>query len=74
MNHRLALVQPGCITLLIKLMLVMGAVLLGGANRFLVMPGLIASLRSGDVSADKSMRRFTLTAAILSSTSPLAAG
>ena len=76
------------ITLLIKLTLVSGAVLLGGANRFVVMPGLIASLRRGDAAADKSMQKFTwilrieavvlvavlLMAAILSATSPPTAG
>ena len=80
--------HPYGITLLIKLMLVMGAVLLGGANRFVVMPGLIASLRGGDASAYNAMRHFTLIlrieavvlvavllmAAILSSTSPPTAG
>ena len=76
------------ITLLIKLTLVLGAVLLGGANRFVVMPRLIASLRSGNAGADKAMRNFTrilrieavvlvvvlLKAAILSATSPPTAG
>ncbi|MDL2353949.1 MAG: CopD family protein [Pseudomonadota bacterium] len=80
--------HPYGTTLLIKLTLVMGAVLLGGANRFIVMPGLIASLRSGDAAADRAMRQFTLIlrveavvlvgvlfmAAILSSTSPPTAG
>ena len=76
------------ITLLIKLALVLGAVLLGGANRFVVMPGLIAALRSGDAGAGKAMYKFTqilrveavvlvavlLTAAMLSATSPPTAG
>ena len=76
------------VTLLIKLALVLGAVLLGGANRFVVMPGLIAALRSGDPGADKAMHKFAhilraeavvlvavlFTAAILSATSPPTAG
>jgi putative copper resistance protein D len=80
--------HPYGITLLIKVTLVMGAVLLGGGNRFIVMPRLIASLRSGDAAADKAIRHFTLIlrieagvlvavllmAAILSSTSPPTAG
>ncbi|MDB5933805.1 MAG: copper resistance protein CopD [Massilia sp.] len=80
--------HPYGTTLLIKLTLVMGAVLLGAANRFIVMPGLIASLRSGHLAAGKATRQFTLLlrieaavlvtvlimAAILSSSSPPTAG
>lgn len=76
------------ITLLIKLTLVLVALLLGGANRFFVMPGLIVALRSGDAGADQARLQFTrvlrleavalvavlLMAAILSATSPPTAG
>lgn len=80
--------HPYGITLLIKMTLVMGAVLLGGTNRFVVMPVLIASLRSSDAAAATAMSRFTsilrieavmlvavlFMAAILSSTAPPTAG
>lgn len=75
-------------TLLIKLALVMGAAMLGGMNRFIVMPGLIAALRAGGSVAVQPARRFTMIlraealvllavlvmAASLSSTSPPTAG
>jgi putative copper resistance protein D len=74
--------------LLIKLALVATATMLGGVNRFFVMPALLVQLRA---TADKTSdlgRRFTLVlqieaivlfaalilAAVLSSTSPPAAG
>jgi putative copper resistance protein D len=75
-------------TLLVKLALVMGAALLGGMNRFMVMPGLVAALRAGGAVAETPARRFTMIlraealvllavlvmAAILSSISPPTAG
>lgn len=80
--------NPYGTTLLLKLVLVALAVMLGGANRFFVMPGLTASLRSGDLAANLLARRFTMIlrveagvllgvlilAALLSSTSPPTAG
>jgi putative copper resistance protein D len=70
--------------LLAKLALVGLAVLLGGVNRFVVMPSLLAGLGSGSPVATLAARRFTMVlrieagvllgvlmlAAILSSTSP----
>jgi putative copper resistance protein D len=70
--------------LLAKLALVGLAVLLGGINRFVVMPSLLAGLGSGSPVATLAARRFTMVlrieagvllgvlmlAAILSSTSP----
>lgn len=75
-------------TLLIKLMLVAGAVILGGANRFLVMPRLIAQLQATGQATTVAERRFAsilqieaiilfaalVLAAILSSTSPPTTG
>lgn len=75
-------------TLLVKLALVIGAALLGGMNRFMVMPGLVAALRAGGAVAETPARRFTMIlraealvlmavlvmAAILSSISPPTAG
>jgi putative copper resistance protein D len=72
--------------LVAKLALVAGAALLGGANRFIVMPGLLAGLRDGGV--DPAARRFArvlqveavilvavlMAAAVLSSTGQPAAG
>jgi putative copper resistance protein D len=80
--------NPYASTLLFKLALVACAAMLGGANRFFVMPGLIAQLR-GTVHASPTLqRRFALIlqieaialfaalvlASILSSTSPPTAG
>jgi putative copper resistance protein D len=79
--------NPYGTTLLIKLALVTGAVMLGGINRFVVMPGLIAALHTGGA-ANKAARQFTVIlrieglvlaavlvmAAILSSTAPPTAG
>jgi putative copper resistance protein D len=76
-------------TLLLKLALVALAVMLGGINRFFVMPSLIAALHEKDsASTSAALQRFTLIlrveagvllgalilAAILSSTSPPTAG
>lgn len=83
-NPKALIGNPYGATLLIKLALVMGAVLLGGTNRFIIMPGLLAALRCAGAAADKSARQFTLVlrvealvlvavlvmAAILSATSP----
>lgn len=80
--------NPYGTTLLVKLALVMGAVMLGGINRFFIMPGLIAALRTGGAAAIRPTRQFTMIlrvealvllavlvmAAILSSTSPPSAG
>jgi putative copper resistance protein D len=83
-----AIGNPYATTLLIKLTLVGTATMLGGANRFFVMPALLVQLRDP---ADRTLdagRRFTLVlqieaivlfaalilAAVLSSTSPPAAG
>lgn len=80
--------NPYGTTLLIKLALVLGAAMLGGMNRFFSMPGLTAALRTGGVAAVKPATQFTLIlriealllllalgmAAILSATSPPAAG
>jgi putative copper resistance protein D len=74
--------NPYAGVLLVKLSLVAGAALLGGANRFLVMPGLLAGLRGNG--AEPAAHRFALVlqvealvlvavlvaAAVLSSTSP----
>lgn len=74
--------------LLVKLALVALAVILGGMNRFVVMPSLIAALRGEHPAATPGLRRFTVIlqleagvllgvlvlAAILSSTSPPTAG
>lgn len=71
-------------TLLVKLSLVAIAAMLGGANRFIVMPALIAAIRGNDSATPSAMRRFTMTlrieaavllgvlmlAALLSSTYP----
>jgi putative copper resistance protein D len=76
--------NPYANVLLAKLVLVGLAALLGASNRFLVMPGLLAHLRSGGGTADRSERRFATIlqieatvlagalglAAILSSTAP----
>lgn len=70
--------------LLLKLALVALAALLGGFNRFIVMPSLLASLRGAQVGAPEPLRRFRLilriealvllavlvAAAILSATPP----
>jgi putative copper resistance protein D len=75
-------------TLLFKLALVALAVILGGMNRFVVMPSLITALRGEDPAATPGLRRFTvilrveagvllgvlMLAAVLSSTSPPTAG
>ena len=45
-------------TLAIKLALVAAAALLGGANRFVVMPGLLAGLRGRGDGAEPARRRF----------------
>lgn len=80
--------NPYGTTLLIKLVLVLGAAALGGINRFFIMPGLIAALRTSGAAPIKPARRFTMIlrvealvllavlaiAAILSSTSPPTAG
>jgi putative copper resistance protein D len=74
--------NPYAGVLLVKLSLVAGAALLGGANRLLVMPGLLAGLRGSG--AAPAARRFALVlqvealvlvavlvaAAVLSSTAP----
>ncbi|UUZ54127.1 CopD family protein [Massilia sp. H-1] len=76
--------NPYGVTLLAKLAMVTIAVLLGGFNRFVVMPPLLAGLRRAGACDTSSLRRFTLVlrieavvllgvlvaAAILSSTSP----
>jgi putative copper resistance protein D len=80
--------NPYGTTLLVKLALVALAVMLGGVNRFFVMPSLIAALRGQTATANFAFQRFTLIlrveaglllgvlilAAILSSTSPPIAG
>jgi putative copper resistance protein D len=80
--------NPYGTTLLIKLALVLGAAMLGGVNRFVIMPRLIAALRTGGPGAAKPARQFALVlrieamllllvlvmAAILSATSPPAVG
>ena len=74
--------------LLLKLGLVALAVLLGGLNRFIVMPSLLAGLRAAHADAAAPLRRFTLNlriealvllavliaAAFLSATSPPTSG
>lgn len=74
--------------LLLKLLLVAVAVLLGGFNRFIVMPSLLAGLRAPHADAAAPLRRFTLNlriealvllavliaAAFLSATSPPTSG
>lgn len=76
--------NPYGTTLLVKLALVAAAAMLGGFNRFIVMPKLLAAVRSGDSAARLATRRFTsvlriesgvllavlVLAAMLSSTSP----
>jgi putative copper resistance protein D len=71
-------------TLLIKAGLVGVAVVIGGCNRFIVMPSLLDGLRRNDAAGVSQLRRFTLilrletvvllsvliAAAVLSSTSP----
>lgn len=78
--------NPYSDVLLVKLALVGAAALLGGANRFVVMPGLLAALRSG--AGEPGARRFArvlqvealvlvavlVAAAVLSSTSQPVAG
>lgn len=80
--------NPYASVLLLKVALVLGAAALGGANRFLVMPRLLAALRGKGDAGVHHQRRFALIlqveafvlvavlilAAILSSTSPPAAG
>lgn len=80
--------NPYADALLVKLALVGGAALLGGVNRFLVMPGLLAQLRGTQDTAAHPGRRFAgvlqieavllvaalIVAAILSSTPPPSAG
>jgi putative copper resistance protein D len=75
-------------TLLVKIALVLLAVMLGGVNRFIVMPSLIDALRTSGSKAASAVQRFTLIlrfeagvllgvlilAALLSSTSPPTAG
>ena len=75
-------------TLLVKLALVLGAAALGGGNRFIVMPGLIEALQTGNAPGIRKARRFALVlrieaivllgvlmaAAVLSATSPPTAG
>jgi copper resistance protein D len=79
--------SPYGTALLIKLAIVGLAVALGGFNRFIVMPGLLESLRKETSPADSGIARFTLilrieavvllgvlaVAAVLSATSPPAA-
>lgn len=76
--------NPYGTVLIVKLAMVAVAVLLGGFNRFIVMPSLLAGLRSADDRGLLRLRQFTLilrieavvllgvlvAAAILSSTSP----
>lgn len=76
------------ITLLVKLALVLAAATLGGINRFIVMPGLIDALHTAPDQEIAQGRRFALVlrieamlllgalvvAAVLSATSPPAAG
>lgn len=80
--------NPYATTLLIKLALVGSAALLGGINRFHVMPGLLDHLRGTAGESNRSERTFAailqveiiflmtalVMAAILSSTSPPTAG
>ncbi len=80
--------NPYGTTLLIKVALVLGAATLGGFNRFIIMPGLIAALGDAGTAQVKSARQFTLIlrieaivllgvlvmAAVLSATSPPTAG
>lgn len=47
-------------TLLFKMALVALAVMLGGMNRFVVMPSLIAALHEKDLAATSAVQRFTL--------------
>lgn len=74
--------NPYAAVLLVKLSLVAGAALLGGANRFVVMPGLLAGLREdGNARAARRFARVLqlealvlvavlVAAAVLSSTAP----
>jgi putative copper resistance protein D len=76
--------NPYAATLLIKVALVSGAAMLGGVNRFFVMPRVLANLRRSGDRSDAAERRFALVlqiealfllaalvlAAVLSSTSP----
>jgi putative copper resistance protein D len=76
--------NPYATTLLIKLGLVATAAMLGGVNRFFVMPSLLAHLRSTTATSTNAEHRFALVlkiemvvlfaaliaAAVLSSTSP----
>lgn len=80
--------NPYAATLLIKLALVATAAMLGGVNRFFVMPPLLENFRSTASTTASSERRFALVlqieaivlfaalilAAVLSSTSPPTAG
>lgn len=50
--------NPYGATLAIKLALVAAAALLGGANRFMLMPGLLAGLRGRGDGAEPARRRF----------------
>ncbi len=79
---------PYASALLVKLLLVAAAAALGGFNRFVVMPGLLQSLRGNGRLIDYAGRRFArvlqveavvlagvlVAAAVLSSTSPPGAG
>ena len=76
--------NPYGAALLVKVGLVGVAVLMGGYNRLLVMPSLLAKLRCSDPAAALDIRRFALilrletavllgvliTASVVSSTSP----
>ena len=80
--------NPYATVLLLKIVLVAIAIALGGLNRFLVMPGLLADLRAAHRSSTKQERKFVfilqieafvlvaalVLAAVLSATSPPAAG
>ena len=80
--------NPYATFLLLKLALVAIAAALGGANRFVVMPRLLADLRASGAPSSKQERRFVfilqiesfvlvaalMLAAVLSSTSPPTAG
>lgn len=80
--------NPYATILLLKLALVATAAALGGLNRFLVMPRLLADLRSAGASSMKQQGKFVfilqvesfvlvatlMLAAVLSSTSPPTAG
>ncbi|MBZ2207293.1 copper resistance D family protein [Massilia soli] len=80
--------NPYATVLLLKIVLVAIAIALGGLNRFLVMPSLLADLRTAHRSSTKQERKFVfilqieafvlvaalVLAAVLSATSPPAAG